>query len=64
MPGVVDYEAIKQQQQAMNHRVLQRAKEHPGKPMKLWKLLLIIGPIFLLMVAFIVFTIIMQVKYG
>ena len=60
MPGVVDYEAIKQQQQAMNNRVLQRAKEHPGKPMKFWKLLLIIGPIFLVMVARLVFALYMD----
>ncbi len=58
MPGVVDYEAIKQQQQAMNNRVLQRAKEHPGKPMKLWKLLLIIGPIFLVLVALTVIALV------
>jgi hypothetical protein len=60
MPGVVDYEAIKQQQQAMNHRVLQRAKEHPGKPMKLWKLLLIIGPIFLVLVALTVIALVID----
>ncbi len=56
MPGPgVDYEQLKLAQQAMNATVLQRAKEHPGKPMKAWKLFLIIGVIFALMVAFVLF---------
>ncbi len=55
MPGPgVDYEAMKLQQQAMNNRVLQRAKEHPGKAMKAWKLLLIIGVVFAALIVFFV----------
>ena len=42
MGGPVDYEAMKLQQQAMNATVLERARKHPGKPMKAWKLFLII----------------------
>jgi capsular polysaccharide biosynthesis protein len=51
----VDYEAVKLQQQAMNATVLDRAKKHPAKPMKAWKLFLIIGIIFVLMIAFALF---------
>jgi capsular polysaccharide biosynthesis protein len=55
MGGPVDYEAMKLQQQAMNATVLERAKKHPAKPMKAWKLFLIIGVIFALMIAFVLF---------
>ncbi len=55
MGGPVDYEAMKLQQQAMNATVLERARKHPPKPMKAWKLFLIIGVIFALMVAFALF---------
>ena len=51
----VDYEAVKLQQQAMNATVLERAKKQPAKPMKAWKLFLIIGIIFVLMIAFALF---------
>ncbi|MBR6312359.1 MAG: hypothetical protein IKR51_05220 [Oscillospiraceae bacterium] len=55
MPGPgVDYEQLKLAQQAMNATVLQRAKEHPGKPMKAWKLFLIIGSILAVMIIFFV----------
>jgi len=55
MGGPVDYEAMKLQQQAMNATVLERARKHPAKPMKAWKLFLIIGVIFALMIAFALF---------
>jgi hypothetical protein len=55
MPGPsVDYEQLKLAQQAMNATVLQRAKEHPGKPMKAWKLFLIIGSFFVVMIVFFI----------
>ena len=54
MGGPVDYEQMKLTQQAMNATVLQRAKEHPGNPMKIWKLLLIIGGFFTAMILFVV----------
>ena len=55
MGGPVDYEQMKLTQQAMNATVLERARKHPGKPMKAWKLFLIIGVIFALMIAFVLF---------
>ena len=54
MPGPVDYEQMKLTQQAMNATVLQRAKEHPGRPMKAWKLFLIIGAFFIAMIVFFI----------
>jgi hypothetical protein len=60
MPGPVDWEAVKLQQKAMAYTVLKRTKEHPPKNSKPWKLLLIVGIILVVLVAFIVFTIIMD----
>ena len=55
--GGVDYEAVKLQEQAMRNRVLQRAKEHPPKPMSAGKLFLILGiAFFILFAVFIVFS--------
>ncbi|MCR5648947.1 MAG: hypothetical protein K6F67_05365 [Oscillospiraceae bacterium] len=54
MGGPVDYEQMKLTQQAMNATVLQRAKEHPGQPMKAWKLFLIIGAFFIAMIVFFI----------
>ncbi len=54
MPGPVDYEQMKLTQQAMNATVLQRAKEHPGRPMKAWKLFLIIVAFFAAMIVFFI----------
>lgn len=55
--GGVDYEAVKLQEQAMRNRVLQRAKEHPPKPMSAKKLFLILGIAFFILIAvFIVFS--------
>ena len=54
MGGPVDYEAMKLQQQAMNATVLERARKHPPKPMKAWKLFLIIGSILAVMIIFFV----------
>ena len=53
--GTVDYEAMKLQQQAMNATVLERAKKQPARPMKAWKLFLIIGVVFVLMIVFALF---------
>ena len=60
MPGPVDWEAVKLQQKAMAYTVLKRTKEQPPKNSKPWKLLLIVGIILVVLVAFIVFTIIMD----
>ena len=60
MPGPVDWEAVKLQQKAMAYTVLKRTKEHPPKNSKPWKLLLIVGIILVVLVAFIAFTIIMD----
>ena len=54
MGGPVDYEAMKLQQQAMNATVLERARKHPAKPMKAWKLFLIIGAFFIAMIVFFI----------
>lgn len=45
MPGI-DYEAIKLQEQAMRSKVLQRAKDHPGKSISAQKLLAIFVSVF------------------
>ena len=60
MAGPVDWEAVKLQQKALTYTVLKRTKEHPPKNSKPWKLLLIVGIILVVLVAFIVFTIIMD----
>ena len=57
MPSV-DWEAVKQQQQAMNATVLQRTKDHPPKSTKTWKYLAIFVPIFLAMIAFTIWALV------
>ena len=53
MASGVDYEAIKLQEQAMRNRVLQRAKDHPPKPMSAKKLFIILGIAFVLLIMII-----------
>ncbi|MBO6010742.1 MAG: hypothetical protein J6P71_02955 [Oscillospiraceae bacterium] len=50
----VDWDAVKRQQEAMNAHVMTRANAHPGKTMKTWKLLLIVGVVFVAMIVFLI----------
>ena len=58
MPGPVDWDAVKRQQQAYTAYVIQRSKDHPPKSTKTWKYLAIFVPIFLAMIAFTIWALV------